>query len=714
MARVVSSGVYQSSHFVDVCDVNATRLLLHCQSNMDHNTRVAKAIADLKTQDRTNIAATARKYDLTRETLSKRWRGITGSQEDYYLSLQQLTETQETELVEYVNKLTNRGFPPTPQLLKNIAESLSQKTLGPNWVARFYQRHRTRLASIYLRTIDHKRKMADNSQHFQHFFDLLREKIEKFRIQPRHIYNMDEKGFIQGISRTTKRVVAIESLRRKRIAGASQDGNREFITLIAGICADGSSIPPALIYQGSSFDLQDTWLDDFNHSQDRAYFASSKHGWSDDTLGLEWLKLFDRETRKKITPRDYRLIILDGHNSHVNMPFIEYAHANRILLAVFPPHSTHRLQPLDVGLFSPLANYYSQAINRLLHESQGFCSLTKRDFWSMFSEAWERAFHAINVRSAFEATGLHPLQPEKVIIEAQKRETTPEEELLEEKPCKTPGSSRGLRRLYQRLEKEGKVHPDAKKLLHAGEKLATKADIAQHEVNGLRKAIVHEKKKRKRGKAMHLWEEDENQNQGRFFSPAKIGRLRERMVVAQEAQAQRQRSMADKKLQVAIEREEKALEKAKKKEERELKRKNAREQLVREKAERATKKEAQKVAKAAENARRKREAGEKRMKRLEIQKLKATAKQSKKRSLEDQAVNSSSKRVRLDPSRRRSAANSHVSPSKVDRIVAESSATTTIAWNTLPNIMQNARESRRLNVQSGRFGRTVKLPTRFA
>ena len=89
---------------------------------------------------------------------------------------------------------------------------------------------------------------------------------------------MDKKGFIQGISQTTKRVVAIESLRRKRIAGASQDGNREFITLIARICADSSSIPPALIYQGSSFDLQDTWLDDFNHSQDRAYFASSKHG----------------------------------------------------------------------------------------------------------------------------------------------------------------------------------------------------------------------------------------------------------------------------------------------------------------------------------------------------------------------------------------------------------------------------------------------------
>ena len=53
---------------------------------------------------------------------------------------------------------------------------------------------------------------------------------------------------------------------------------------------------------------------------------------------------------------------------------------NRILLAVLPPHSTHRLQPLDIGLFSPLATYYSQAIDRLLSESQGLVRLTKRDF----------------------------------------------------------------------------------------------------------------------------------------------------------------------------------------------------------------------------------------------------------------------------------------------------------------------------------------------
>src|SRR5882757_8552955 len=86
---------------------------------------------------------------------------------------QRLTKSQEETLIAYVNKLNDRGFPPTPQILKNIAESIAHTTLGPNWTARFCKRHRNQLSSVYLRTIDHKRKVADNSKHFQHFFDLV-------------------------------------------------------------------------------------------------------------------------------------------------------------------------------------------------------------------------------------------------------------------------------------------------------------------------------------------------------------------------------------------------------------------------------------------------------------------------------------------------------------------------------------------------------------
>ncbi|KAL2861001.1 uncharacterized protein BJX67DRAFT_317030 [Aspergillus lucknowensis] len=87
-------------------------------------------------------------------------------------------------------------------------------------------------------------------------------------------------------SRSTKRVVSRNALRRGKLLGASQDGNREFITLIAGICADYSRLPPALIYKGESNDMQETWLQDFDHSSEVAFFASTKSGWSCDALGL--------------------------------------------------------------------------------------------------------------------------------------------------------------------------------------------------------------------------------------------------------------------------------------------------------------------------------------------------------------------------------------------------------------------------------------------
>jgi hypothetical protein len=77
----------------------------------------------------------------------------------------------------------------------------------------------------------------------------LQEKIEKYHITPRNIYNFDEKGFLIGLFKTSKRIVTIEHLKSKKIFGASQDGNREFISLIACICADGIFLSSALIYK---------------------------------------------------------------------------------------------------------------------------------------------------------------------------------------------------------------------------------------------------------------------------------------------------------------------------------------------------------------------------------------------------------------------------------------------------------------------------------
>ena len=156
-----------------------------------------------------------------------------------------------------------------------------------------------------------------------------------------------------------------------------QDGNREWITTIACICADGSSLPPALIYQAVSGNIQDTWLQDFDPTEHQAFFASSPSGWTNNDLGLAWLKrVFDCETKSKAR-RSYRLLILDGHGSHVTMEFIKYCDDNRILLATYPPHLTHTLQPLDVCLFGPLSTAYNTKLSDFMYNCQGLSSITK-------------------------------------------------------------------------------------------------------------------------------------------------------------------------------------------------------------------------------------------------------------------------------------------------------------------------------------------------
>ncbi|KAJ8300379.1 hypothetical protein KUTeg_021898 [Tegillarca granosa] len=43
------------------------------------------------------------------------------------------------------------------------------------------------------------------------------------------------------------------------------------------------------------------------------------------------------------------LLLYDGHTSHVSLHLIEWAKSENIILFVLPPHTSHLLQPMDVG-----------------------------------------------------------------------------------------------------------------------------------------------------------------------------------------------------------------------------------------------------------------------------------------------------------------------------------------------------------------------------
>ena len=430
--------------------------------------------------------------------------------------------------------------------------------------------------------------------------------VEKYNLTAENIYNWDEKGFLIGLALKMKRIMSRQSHEEGKLQGAMQDGSREFITLLACICADMTALPAALIYQGKSQDLMDTWLDDLEE-HDIAYFASSEKGWSSDAYGMAWLnKVFDPHTRDK-AKRSRRLLIVDGHSSHVNMAFIDRCDRLKILVLILPPHSTHKLQPLDCGNFLPLAIFYGQEITAILTDSEGETSMTKRMFYGCFKPAFEKAFCVENIESAWKKTGLWPYDPSLVLDPFKARPNTDipvKTEVRDPNEVKTPYTSKSIRHFQAHFAKNPTKQLQ-RKLFKANMQLAAEREIATHRAECFKRALILEKKKRNKPKRLNLLGEDAS-GVPQFFGPEEVKKAREFQAGKAAREEQEKVDKAVKKAKDAEDREEKkareAAEKAAKAEKRELDRQVAREAKAQAKIEAAEARKANAAVKKAVKA----------------------------------------------------------------------------------------------------------------
>jgi hypothetical protein len=120
-----------------------------------------------------------------------------------------------------------------------------------------------------------------------------------------------------GQASATKCVMSCEAFDSCGIVDASQDGSREFTSLLACIDAIGVALPPAFIYKGDLSTLQKTWVEDWV-PEATAHFAVSSNGWSCNALGLHKLKAIFQRYTSQVAGRTRRSLIVDGHSSHVN------------------------------------------------------------------------------------------------------------------------------------------------------------------------------------------------------------------------------------------------------------------------------------------------------------------------------------------------------------------------------------------------------------
>jgi hypothetical protein len=207
--------------------------------------------------------------------------------------------------------------------------------------------------------------------------------------------------------------------------------------VIQSICSDGSYTPPFIIYKGRVH--ISAWYEEASIPRNWK-LSVSENGWTNNALGLEWLKHFDAHTKTRQVGV-YQLLILDGHESHLNQDFKDYCLENKILTLCMPPHSSHILQPLDVVCFSPLKRKYSQRVRDLARRR--VFHINKEGFLPAFKDAFFDVFTEENCRKAFEASGIVPINVQVVLDRLEVRLCTPPAPLPQETPwqSKTPSNT---------------------------------------------------------------------------------------------------------------------------------------------------------------------------------------------------------------------------------------------------------------------------------
>lgn len=128
------------------------------------------------------------------------------------------------------------------------------------------------------------------------------------RIQPKLIQSADETGIQKGVG-TSEYVIAPCN---ESIVHQQCSGNHENIMVMVTICADGTALPPAVIFKGEGFQAQ--WeqdnplkalyatINDYILVQTKNVITRlgySKKGYTDGEIGIEWLKQFDNYMKKK-------------------------------------------------------------------------------------------------------------------------------------------------------------------------------------------------------------------------------------------------------------------------------------------------------------------------------------------------------------------------------------------------------------------------------
>ena len=133
------------------------------------------------------------------------------------------------------------------------------------------------------------------------------------------------------------------------------------------------------------------------------YGLSPGSGWIDTELFRDW---FDRHFLQYAPAGHPLLLLLDGHSTHYQPEVVRLAASKGVSMFVFPLHTTHVAQPLDVTCFHSLKMYWDHEYNNYMAANPGKV-VTIYQFSKLFSAAFTQAMTRENTVSGFKKPGVY-------------------------------------------------------------------------------------------------------------------------------------------------------------------------------------------------------------------------------------------------------------------------------------------------------------------
>ena len=172
---------------------------------------------------------------------------------EFSASRQKLTPAEEETLVASILEASRHGFPPTHRQIALEADYIqtarlgkSYQPVGKQWVNGFLRRHNKLIKSHWSAPLSTLRAQSANPHAIHNFLTGLvkREVVDK-HVPPELLYQIDETSTPQQLG-VKLRVVGPRESRHQHL---QESGTKENITVLVTICADGTALPPTVVFK---------------------------------------------------------------------------------------------------------------------------------------------------------------------------------------------------------------------------------------------------------------------------------------------------------------------------------------------------------------------------------------------------------------------------------------------------------------------------------